>query len=393
MKYIDPNPSLDELKEQASTAFQTQFGTNPSLFAVAPGRVNLIGEHIDYCDGLVLPLAIERYVVIAAAPVAGQEITVISDGQETAVLSANTPQTQGTPDWANYLRGVIHGFQEKGISLPGFQASIVSSVPAGAGLSSSAALELAFATLLEGVSGSVLPTSEKALLCQKAETDFAGCPCGIMDQFASAYGKRDRLVLIDCRSQATRLIPFSDPELAILISNTGVSHQLTDGAYAERRGQTEQALATLGAGSWRDVGEDQVTEAWEKLGEPVNRRARHVVSEISRTIAAATAFENEGYEEVGRLMSASHRSLRDDFQVSCKELDLLVEISDSIGATGGIYGSRMTGGGFGGSTVTLCQRSAAPAIAEKLHTGYRAETGLAPEIFLTRPAPGATMLM
>lgn len=392
MNRIDPNPSLECQKKVASTAFQAQFGTTPSLWVAAPGRVNLIGEHIDYCDGLVLPLAIERYVVIAAAPHDHEEITVSSAGQEIAILSARQPQIPGTPAWANYLRGVINGFQKKGISLPGFRASIVSSVPAGAGLSSSAALELAFATLLESLSGKTLPTSEKALLCQVAETDFAGCPCGIMDQFASAFGEPDRLVLIDCQSQATRLIPFLDPELAILISNTRVSHQLTDGAYAERRQQTEQALATLGATSWRNVSADQVTNAWEKLGSPVNQRARHVVSEISRTIAAASAFEKQDYEEVGRLMSASHHSLRDDFQVSCQELDLLVTLSENIGLKGGIYGSRMTGGGFGGSTVTLCQQSAAQDIAEKLTAGYLAEAGREPEIFLTRPAQGATLL-
>jgi galactokinase len=387
---LDPNPTLEELSNQARAGLREAFAAEATVVAAAPGRVNLIGEHIDYCDGFVLPLAIERFVVIAAAPNRSRQarVATVADSAR-AMIELDSPQLISSPKWSNYLRGVVHGFQERGIRPAGFDACIVSSVPVGAGLSSSAALECATATLLEAFAGQTLPPKEKAMLCQKAEHDYANVPCGIMDQFASTFGKKDCLVLIDCRSGEPTLVPFADPGLTILVANTKVNHELSDGAYAARRTNTEDGLAILGKASWREVKLAEVEAAWENLGDPVNRRSRHVVGEIARTIAAAAALKEGRYEALGPLMAASHDSLRDDFEVSCRELDLLVDIARSIGRPGGVIGARMTGGGFGGSTVTLCESGKAAAIAAELHRRYTAQTGIEPEIFASRPSEGA----
>jgi galactokinase len=340
-----------------------------------------------------MPFAIDRYIVIAAAPNGTQEARIgTAHGPGIATFQVGQPVTEGEPSWANYLRGVVRGFQDRGHQVHGFDAFIVSSVPGGAGLSSSAALECATATLLEGLLDTVLETREKALLCQKAEHDFAHVPCGIMDQFASAFGKTNRLVLIDCRSGEPELVPFENPDLTVIIANTMVHHQLSDGGYAARRKNTEDGLAIIGKSSWRDVTEADVTTNWDKLGSPVNRRARHVVGEIARTRKAAEALAHSNYDELSPLMAASHDSLRDDFEVSCKELDLMVEIARSIGRYGGVIGARMTGGGFGGSTVTLCESDKAEAIAATLAEKYEAATGIKPQIFASRPSQGAHLV-
>ncbi len=387
------NEPLADLASDAAAGLLRAFGAEATVTAAAPGRVNLIGEHIDYCDGFVMPFAIDRYIVIAAAPNGTQKARIATaHGPGIATIAVNQPVTEGEPEWANYLRGVVRGFQDRGHQIHGFDAFIVSSVPGGAGLSSSAALECATATLLEGLLDTVMETREKALLCQKAEHDFAHVPCGIMDQFASAFGKANRLVLIDCRSGEPELVPFENPDLTVIIANTMVHHQLSDGGYAARRKNTEDGLAIIGKSSWRDVTEADVTENWDKLGSPVNRRSRHVVGEIARTLKASKALAHSHYDELAPLMAASHDSLRDDFEVSCKELDLMVEIARSIGRSGGVIGARMTGGGFGGSTVTLCESNKAEAIAATLAEKYEAATGIKPQIFASRPSQGAHLV-
>jgi galactokinase len=390
---LDLAPSLADLAADAAAGLKEHFGHEAAVTAAAPGRVNLIGEHIDYCDGFVLPFAIDRYIVMAAALNGTNEARVATAlGGEPAILPLNIPQEASSPKWANYLRGVFQGFQQRGHHLPGFDAYILSSVPGGAGLSSSAALECCVATLLEGLVDTVLDTREKALLCQKAEHDFAGVPCGIMDQFASAFGKPNRLILIDCRTGEPELVPFENPDLTVLIANTMVHHELSDGGYAARRKNTEDGLARIGKPSWREVTLADVDANWDALGDPVNRRARHVVGEIARTIAAADALAKNDFEALGPLMAASHDSLRDDFEVSCVELDLMVDIARAIGRSGGVIGARMTGGGFGGSTVTLCESRNAPAIAATLSAKYHEATGITPQIFASRPSLGAHLL-
>ena len=387
------NPDLSDLVADASTGLSTKLQSKATITAAAPGRVNLIGEHIDYCDGFVMPFAIDRYIVIAGCANGTSQAriaTALSD--EIATLDLSVPQQPSDPKWANYLRGVIRGFQDRGYHIPGFDAYILSSVPGGAGLSSSAALECATATFLEGLLDTHLDTKEKALLCQKAEHDFAFVPCGIMDQFASAFGKANRLVLIDCRSGEPELVPFENPDLTVIIANTMVHHELSDGGYAARRKHTEDGLAILGKPSWRDVTAEDVQANWSKLGEPVNRRSRHVVGEIARTKDAAAALARNDFEALGPLMAASHDSLRDDFEVSCKELDIMVEIARQIGRSGGVIGARMTGGGFGGSTVTLCESAKASEIAATLASEYEKATGIKPQIFASRPSQGAHLV-
>jgi galactokinase len=388
-------PNLTALAAEAKANFTNKFGRPAEIVVAAPGRVNLIGEHIDYCDGFVLPLALERYVVVAAArngTKGGRLATTMEEGTVPLDLSV-TPEV-GSPKWANYVKGVVAGFRNLGFTeIPGFDACFLTSVPVGGGLSSSAAIECATATLLEGLLGIELPKKEKALLCQKAEHDFAHVPCGIMDQFASTFGEEDHLVLIDCRSAEPELVPFLAPDLAILVANTKVSHELSDGGYALRRRQTEIGLAATGKSSWRDVSMADLEAARDKMEEVVFRRGRHVVGEIARTIAAADALRRRDFRALGPLMAASHDSLRDDFNVSCAELDLLVEIARALGEEGGVIGARMTGGGFGGSTVTLCRADRAAAIAKSFARNYQADTGIVPEIFLTRPGKGAHRVM
>lgn len=391
---LSPNTPIESLAQTAGDIFREHFGSDATLVAAAPGRVNLIGEHIDYCDGFVLPFAIERTVVIAAAPNGTAEARIATAfDYEPATFSVGSDQEIGDPKWSNYLRGVVQGFRQRGIDVPGFDAFIVSSLPSGAGLSSSAALECATATLLETLTGARIETREKALLAQKAEHDFAGVPCGIMDQFASSFGKDGQLVLIDCRSGDTELVPFADPSLTLLVSNTKVSHELSDGGYAARRKSTEDGLAAIGKPSWRDVTPADLEIAATSMDPVTFRRARHVVGEIARTIGAVEALRKNDFPLLGRLMYESHVSLRDDFEVSCPELDHLVATASEIGTAGGVIGARMTGGGFGGSTVTLCETAKAESIAAALVKSYEEAFGFAPEIFASRPAEGARIIV
>jgi len=390
---LSPNTPIESLAQQARDTFREHFGNEATHVAAAPGRVNLIGEHIDYCDGFVLPFAIERTVVIAAAMNGTSDARVATAfDTEPSQFCLREDQKIADPKWSNYLRGVVQGFRKRGIAVPGFDAFIVSSLPGGAGLSSSAALECAVATLLENLTGTKLETREKALLAQKAEHDFADVPCGIMDQFASAFGKDGQLVLIDCRSTEIELVPFTDSSLTILVSNTKVSHELSDGGYAARRKSTEDGLAAIGKSSWRDVSPGDLESAVSAMSEVTFRRSRHVVGEIARTMGAVDALKQGRFSTLGKLMYESHNSLRDDFEVSCPELDHLVAKAAEIGSQGGVIGARMTGGGFGGSTVTLCETAKAEWIAAALVKSYEEAFGFPPEIFATRPAEGARMI-
>jgi len=385
---------LTSLTTEAKEQLQAKFGATATVVAAAPGRVNLIGEHIDYCDGFVLPFALEQNIIIAAAPNGTNTVRLASSqGGDIVEIDISGDILESDPKWANYPRGVMQYFREEtGCTLTGFDAYITSNVPSGGGLSSSAAIELAVATLLEGLTGHKVDTKTKALLCQKAEHNYAHCPCGIMDQFASAFGQDGRLVMIDCQTGEPTVVPFENPDLTVIVANTKVEHELSDGGYASRRKATEDGLKIIGKSSWRDVSAEDVEAAKEKMGDVVYRRGRHVVGEIQRTMDAAKALEINDFDTLGSLMSASHVSLRDDFEVSCEELDIMVEIAQQMGKEGGVIGSRMTGGGFGGSTVTLCESSKADAIMAALNEQYTARTGITPEIFTSRPSQGARLL-
>ena len=390
---LEINPHLNDLAAEARAGLQDCYGVEATATATAPGRVNLIGEHIDYCDGFVLPFAIDRHTVMAARAREDDEVRIATQSGNARVnFDVGTPIVGGRPAWGNYLRGVARGFQNLGYKLPGFDAYITSSIPIGAGLSSSAALTSAMATLLEGLLDTRLNVREKALLCQRAEHNFAGVPCGIMDTFTLAYGRQNQLVLIDCLSGDPALIAFDNPDITVLVSNTMVRHKLSDGRYSELRKQTDDALLILGKSQWRDITLGELKADWEQLGYPLNRRARHVVGEIKRTLGAAEALAHKDFEVLKRLMSESHDSLRDDFEVSCKELDTMVEIAREIGRDGGVIGSRMTGGGFGGCTVTLCETRKSSEIACAMGEKYEQTTGIQPQIFATRPCDGARLL-
>lgn len=388
------NPAVADLKDDASAGLIKAFGSTATIISVAPGRINLLGDHIDYCDGLVLPFAIERYAVIAGTPNGSNTARIASSAYRAPVAFALDHQVEpGEPKWINYFRGVIRGFQDRGYHIPGFDAYVTSSIPAGAGLSSSAAIECAMATFLEGLCETVLDSTEKAQLCQKAEHDFANVPCGLMDQYTSVFGKPNQLLLLDCRSNEATWLPFDHPDLTILITNTMVHHNLADGAYAKRRDETEQALSVLGKTSWREVSKKDVLENWNVLGDPLNRRARHITSETARVIEASSVLRAHDFETLGALMDQSHESLKNDFEVSCEALDVLVAGARHIGRHGGVIGSRMTGGGFGGSTITLCETEKAPHIAEKLSSYYHRKIGIIPQWFTSRPTLGAHRIM
>jgi galactokinase len=386
---------LDAVIAKAVWQFEHRYGRRARWVVAAPGRVNLIGEHVDYNDGFVLPMAIDRYCAIAADMATDQIATVFSatSGQEVQISLNALKSDAQNGHWSHYLAGVVAGFAARDLRPPGFQAVVGTSVPIGGGLSSSASLEVATATLIEAMIGVSLEPREKALLCQKAEHDFAGVPCGIMDQFTSVMGRADHLMLLDCRSQTVEHIPFDDSEIAVLIVNTNVKHQLTGGEYAERRAQCESAARKLGVASLRDAAFPQLRARRRHLAPIEYRRASHVVSEIARTVKAANSVKTGDWAEVGRLMNASHDSLRDDFEVSCRELDLLVDLAREIGRGGGVYGSRMTGGGFGGCTVSLVETAKLQAVTAKLLTRYQEATHIEASALTSRPARGAHVVL
>jgi galactokinase len=388
--------TLPELGHFTADQFVKAYGHAPRWIAAAPGRVNVIGEHTDYNDGFVLPMAIERYTVIAAAPSPGGGARVqlrSSENDQPQIIDLSKPlHPFAKGNWANYPAGVLAGFVAKGILLDGFDAMIHSTVPMGGGLSSSAALEVATATLLEAMTGRTLEPVEKALLCQQAEHQYAGVPCGIMDQFISVMGRKDHLLLLDCRSRQTELVPMSDPSVALLVTNTNVKHELGSGEYAKRRAQCEAAAKALGVSSLRDATASALDQAKGRMEDVVFRRARHIIGEIARTTQAAQAIRDSRWPEVGQLMYASHNSLRDDYEVSCVELDAVVEIARGIGPQGGVYGCRMTGGGFGGCTVAIVNTNSIDAITKKIRADYQRKTGIEAALFVSRPAGGATVL-
>jgi len=390
-----PNTPLAQLAAETAQKFERRFGRAPRWIAAAPGRVNLIGEHTDYNDGFVFPMALERYTVIAAdRPASGNGRLIhwnCTRKNETAVIDLNAV-AKGEPKWANYVKGVIAGFQTRGMDPGPFEAIMASTVPLGGGVSSSAALEVSTATLLEAITGQTLDPVEKALLCQKAEHDFAGMPCGIMDQFISALGQKDHLLLLDCRTRQPQQVPMSDPAVQVLVINTNVKHELVGGEYAQRRQQCEEAARILGVKVLRDTDSQSLEQKKSKMEPLAYRRAKHVVSENERTLHAAQGVRAGNWPTVGQFMYASHFSLKDDFEVSCAELDTVVDIAGDLGLDGGVYGCRMTGGGFGGCCVALVKTEAVERVAEHIALAYENRTQIKPTLFVSRPAAGASVI-
>jgi galactokinase len=381
---------LDRLVDQARQTYQERFGSDPAWFLAAPGRVNLIGEHVDYNGGFVLPMAIERHVVIAAGGAPDQTATFYSTARNEQVVHTLADEIKpGPPSWANYVLGVLAGFKGCVEFRSGFRAVIHADLPVGGGLSSSAALEVACCLLCETVTGHSMSERARIFLCQRAEHVYAGVPCGIMDQFIVTRAQEGHALLLDCRSLEAWPVSLSDPEVAILVVHSGVVHELARGEYAVRRQQCVQAARKMGLSSLRDADLARLQNSRDLMDPAEYSRARHVITEIQRTQEFAQALEQRSWKRAGELMYASHDSLRDDYQVSCPELDALVELSRDIGIDGGLFGSRLTGGGFGGCTVSLVHSEAVEHIQRTLSDRYQRRIGIAPWSFATRAAGAA----
>jgi galactokinase len=382
-------------KDQVSAAFAERFGRSPRWIVRAPGRVNLIGEHTDYNDGFVLPVAIDRAIWIAAVARDDSRVTVHSldydergefslDGLSTEDGSLNN---QGS-GWIEYLKGTAWSLQSAGHELSGWEGVLKGDVPLGAGLSSSAALEVATARAFAAVGGLEWDPIRMAKLGQKAENQWVGVNCGIMDQLISAAGREGHALLVDCRSLETRPVPFP-PGVAVIILDTSTRRGLVDSAYNERRAQCEAAAEFFGARALRDVDQQTLQAKASDLNETVLRRARHVITENDRTLAAVDAMGNGDLDTLGRLMIESHVSLRDDYEVSSDALNAIV---DSANAQAACFGARMTGAGFGGCAVAIVESGAADTFSQTVAADYEKQTGHTPTLYVCQASNGAQVV-
>jgi galactokinase len=368
--------------------FERRFGHVPQVFR-APGRVNLIGEHTDYNDGFVMPAALEFHTWVAASPRKDDTFVVVSrelnDQFEFSLAGPASRQRR----WTDYVQGVAVTLKAAGFKFPGADLLIASDVPMGAGLSSSAALEVATGFALLQLAGNKPDLVQLAKLCQRAENEFVGTRCGIMDQFVSCLAEQGHCLMIDCRSLEYARLPLPE-RCALVISNTMVRHELASGEYNLRRQQCEEGLEILRrsvpqARSLRDISLQQLEQHAGELPEILYRRCRHVITEIQRVLDAAAALKQGELERFGELMRQSHLSLQQDYEVSCPELDLMVEIASS---QPGVYGARMTGGGFGGCTINLVEREAVQQVIGRVAADYQQKTGIRPEIYVSAAAAG-----
>jgi len=385
-------PEVNELVSAACAAFEKRFGEKPTIAAKAPGRVNLIGEHTDYNDGFVFPMALPMVTVIVGKPTDSGICRV-----ETLTESADDPKytefpavrselAPGKPKWCNYVKGVA---AQMPADFSSFDAVLTTSVPIGGGVSSSASLEVATHTFLEQLGGAGDDTNEvnKILRCQKAEHTFAGMPCGIMDQFISVKGKQGNAVLIDCRSNEGKLVPMSDPNVVVLVTNSNIKHELTGSEYPSRRKCCEDAAKLMGVPSLRDADMAMLEAKKGEMSDEMYRRVRCVIGEIKRCDDAAKALAAGEYSTFGDLMVGSHNALRDDYEVSCKELDQLVELAMEM-KSAGVFGSRMTGGGFGGCTVTLLKADAVSKVIDHIKANYSKTA----TFYVCPPSDGASII-
>ena len=368
--------------------FERRYGQPANLVVRAPGRVNLIGEHTDYNDGFVLPLAIDRAIWLALCPRGDAQVHAHSlDYNESASFSL-TDLRQGPTGWAEYLKGVAWALQGDGYALRGWQGILAGDIPIGAGLSSSAALEMATARAFAAVSDINWDAPAMARVGQRAENEWVGVNCGIMDQMISAGGQASHALLIDCRSLATEAVPLP-PDSTVAVLDTSTRRGLVASAYNERRSQCEAAAQFFGVPALRDVAIEQIEARAAELDEVIARRARHVVTENARTLQAAEAMREGDAGVLGQLMNASHASLRDDFKVSSTELNAMVACAQD---TAGCFGARMTGAGFGGCAVALVQSGAAEAFATTVAGCYKAATGHSAQVYICQATNGAEVL-
>ena len=388
------------LIDHISTIYREKFGHTPAHIARAPGRVNLLGEHVDYNDGFVLPAAIDRATYVAFSPTNARHSTLVAadfDQQASfspeSVSTKTQPDSSPLPEWGLYPAGVMWSLMEESLPVLSMNAVFASDVPRGSGLSSSASVEMAFMIAWQTLGGWTLPPMQRALLGQKAENKYVGVNCGIMDQFASACGVENKLLLLDCRSLEWKTVPLPD-NVSIVIADTTVRRKLTSGEYNKRRSACEEAVRLLkqdlpNVRSLRDVSMEDFDRLANKLPGEIEKRARHVVEEIGRSDQAEALLEAGDVQNFGRLMNECHVSLRDLYEVSCPELNVMVNVAQSLD---GCYGARLTGAGFGGCTVNLVANKQADEFAQALASGYERETRLHPEIYITRASNGAELI-
>lgn len=367
-----------------------QFGGTPRLFH-APGRVNLIGEHTDYAGGFVLPAAIDFGTIASVTPSQDGRIEIWSENFAEGITYAAAELPRARQDhWSDYPLGVLASLRSAGVEVPPFRMVLDGNVPLGAGLSSSASVEVASALALLSLTGSTLDRVEIAKLCQRAENEYVGASCGIMDQFIACNGAENHALLLDCRSLQFRLAPIPD-HVSLVIANTMVKHSIAGGEYGTRRAEVEEGTGILRRhrpeiALLRDATPEDLEQWGAEMPENVMRRCRHVITENLRTAAAADALEAGNLKKLGDLMAAAHMSYRDDFEASCEEVEQMMEAAHRLP---GLIGARLTGGGFGGCTVNLVERESAEPFAKDLHEAYRAATGLEAEIYLCHASAGA----
>jgi galactokinase len=375
---------------RARAGFERRFGRPPTAGATAPGRVNLIGGHTDYNEGFVLPVAIERRAAVVAAPAAASRSRLVALDLDASIEVDPAAPIEPRPDapWADHVLGVARGLADLGAAPPALDVALASDVPIGAGLSSSAAIEVATATLLAHVTATRLDPVALARLCRRAETEFVGTPCGIMDMLVAVAARPGHALLIDCRTEEVEAIPLPPPDAVTLLAvDTGVPRRLANEAYADRRAACERAARRLGVTALRDATPAMVTAAGDAHAEDL-RRATHVVHENERTLRAAERLRVGDVRGLGALMLESHASLRTLFDVSCPELDVVVDVARDLRADGSgpVHGARMTGAGFGGCAVVLCAAPAAPRVAARITEGFRRAFGRDPAVLRTGAA-------
>ena len=371
---------IAQVEDVVVHAFTSRFGGRPRVFA-APGRINIIGEHTDYSEGLVMPAAIDRFCLAAMGKNGSDTIRVLALGrQEEAEI---TPGFTRSGTWVDYVSGVRQSLRDAGIDVPGCDLVIHGNVPEGAGVSSSAALEVSTMLAMLACADITASPIDMALWAQSAESKYVGVPCGVMDQFISANGIAGHALILDCRSLTYERAPLP-PDVAFLLVDSTVRHRLVDGGYAARRADCETAAERLGLRVLRDANPAMLAKSF--ISERVMRRARHVINENERVVATAKALVAADLSEVGRLMNQSHASLRDDFDVTCRETDILADIASQ---TSGVYGARQMGGGFGGAVLALVDAYAVETASRTISDAYRAQTGISASSFVCGIGGGA----
>ena len=384
---------MEKQLETLAGEFVARYSSRPRFFQ-APGRVNLIGEHTDYNEGFVMPFAIDRKSIVLGAVREDTQINIYArDLDEAATIELSDPAILRRGSWVDYVEGTARSSAERfGVLLRGADLILSSTVPIGAGLSSSAAIEMAIGYALLSLNNIPIEKRELAFAGQQTEHKFVGTRSGIMDQFASVFGKKGNAMLLDCRSLEIEYVPVSADNIAIAVIDTKVKHNLASSEYNTRRAECEAGVEIMqkkvpGLASLRDVTPEILDAHTDLLPDNIRRRCMHVVSENVRTESAAAAFRRKDFDLAGKLMKESHRSLRDDYEVSCPELDFLV---DTAAVIDGVFGARMTGGGFGGCTVNLVEEGAVKELKEISVKKYSEQFGFAPDFYVFHPADGAS---